>query len=216
MTYDPQIPLVTESPLTSASPIQINFDQFAKIFSVLAGGLFINHVPFNNANQGQHGAMIFQKQIADLGVTQDLDVLYAKDYVGKVSTEPQLYAQIPEFLPTSLDTTNAPNTPMQLTYNSVGTAGPLYYSFLPGGYLVYFGMVTGTNFTAYPLIMSPTPKSLLIAIANPNTVEINSQHRPMKISTAITSNDTFFVNSTVGTSPSPATYDFTWFAVGVA
>lgn len=216
MTYDPQIPLVTESPLTSASPIQVNFDQFAKIFSTLAGGLFRNHVPFNNANQGQHGAMIFQKQTADLGVTQDLDVLYAKDYVGQVSTEPQLYAQIPKFLPTSLDTTNAPNTPMQLTYNSVGMAGPLYYSFMPGGYLVYFGMVIGTNLTSYSLIMSPTPKSLLIAIANPNTVETNSFHRPMKISTDITSNTTFFVNSTVGTSPSPALYSFTWFAIGIA
>jgi hypothetical protein len=216
MTYDPQIPLVTESPLTSASPIQINFDQFAKVFSVLAGGLSRNHVPFNNANQGQHGAVIFQKQTADLGVTQDLDVLYAKDYVGKVSTEPQLYVQIPKFLPTSLDTTEAPNTPMQLTYNSVGTAGPIYYSFMPGGYLVYFGMVIGTNFTSYPLVMSPTPKSLLIAIANPNTVETNSTHRPMKISTAITSNDTFFVNGTPGGPNCPAVYSFTWFAIGIA
>ncbi len=216
MTYDPQIPLVTESPLTSASPVQINFDQFAKVFSVLAGGLFNNHVPINNSNQGKHGAVIMQKQSADPGVTEDLTVLYAKDATSNLSTEPQIFVQIPKFLPTNKDPTNATNAPMQLTYNSVGVAGPVYYSFLPGGYLVYFGMQTAVAVSPTTITIAPIPKSLLIAIANPNTLELGTTHRPMKISTNITSPSTFNVYSTPGSSGSPATYDFSWFAIGVA
>ncbi len=192
MTYDPQIPLVTESPKDSASPIQVNFSQFASIFSSLVGGVTYNHMPLNNLQQGKHGAVLFQNQILDPGVDQDLTVLYSKNATSHASTEPQLFVQIPKFLPTNEDTTNAPNAPMQLTYNSVNTAGPVYYSFLPGGYLIYFGNVT-TLISPQLVTLSPVPTELLIAIAMPNTVEANSTHQAIKISTDIVTTSTFNV-----------------------
>lgn len=216
MTYDPQIPLVTESPSTSASPIQVNFDQFAKVFSQLVGGLFLNHIPFKNANQGKHAAVVMQKQTADPGVTENLTALYAKDATSNLSTEPQLFVQIPKFLPTNKDPIDAPNTPMQLTYNSVGLAGPVYYSFMPGGWIVYFGRETGIAVSPKTITIAPIPKILFVTFANPNTLELGGDHRPMKISTNITSMSTFDVYSTPGSSGSPANYDFSWFALGVA
>lgn len=210
MTYNPQIPLSTESPQTSASPIQVNFDQLNSIFSVLSGGVFLNHMPFDDAQVGKHGALIIQKQTLDPGVDEDEGVLYAKDATSAAGTQPQLFAQIPKFLPTNVDTTDAPNTPMQLTYNSVNTAGPVYYSFLPGGYLFFFGMVTATNLVPHTITLSPAPTKILMAIANPNTVETGSTHRPLKISTNITSATTFDVYASF--SPLPQ-YDFSWMAV---
>ncbi len=214
MTYNPNIPEVTESPLTSASPVQVNFAQFGAIFSNLIGGVFNNHLPFNDANQGKHGAVIFQNQTLDPGVDQDLSALYSKNAISAVSPsgEPQLFAQIAKFLPTATDTTDATNAPMQLTYNSVGLTGPVYYSFLPGGYIIYFGMKTAVVATPELVTLTPVPSSLIIAIANPNTVENNSGHRALKISTVILTPSTFNVYadfSTVGQ------YDFSWLAIGV-
>lgn len=214
MTFNPNIPEVTESPLTSASPVQINFSQFAAIFSNLVGGVFNNHLPFNNANQGKHGAVIFQNQALDPGIDQDLSALYAKNAISAVSPsgQPQLFAQITKFLPTAFDTTDAANIPMQLTYNSVGTSAPVYYSFLPGGYLIYFGMQTAVSASPQLVTLTPAPSSLLIAIANPNTVEINSGHRPLKISTVILTPSTFNVYADFSTT---GQYDFSWLAIGV-
>jgi len=182
MTYDPEIPLSTESPLTSASPIQVNFDQFAKIFSKSVLGVLYNHMPFNDANQGKHAAMIFQNQSLDPNVVEDLVALYAKSAISAVSTEPQLFAKIPKFLPTDLDTTNAPNDPMQLTYNSVNTAGPVYYSFLPGGYILYFGMVTLTGSNPHTITLSPVPTTVIACFAFPQTLAVASPNQPLKIS----------------------------------
>lgn len=210
MTYDPQIPLVTKSPNDSASPIQVNFSQFAAIFSNLAGGVTYNHLPFNNTQQGKHGAVLFQNQSADPGITGDLAVLYAKNATSNTSTEPQLFAQIPKFLPTDNDTTNAENTPMQLTFNSVNIAGPVYYSFLPGGYIFYFGNVT-TNNDIEQITLAPIPTELLVMIATPNTVESSSPNRPIKISVNKISNSIFNVYTTFAGSRS-----FNWFAIGRA
>lgn len=183
MTYDPQIPLVTESPLTSASPIQVNFDQFAKIFSNLSGMVNYNHMPFNNPHQGKHGAMVFQNQTVDPEVTGDWASLYPKNVTSAAGTEPQLFARIPKFLPTEIDTTDATNSPMQLTYNSVNTSGPMYYSFLPGGYIWYFGRVILTAANPHTITLSPIHGEIMACFAFPETIGSGSSAgRPLKIS----------------------------------
>jgi hypothetical protein len=216
MTYNPEQPLVTDTPQISAPFIQVNFAQFAAIFSKLIGGVNYNHMPMNDENQGKHAAMIFENQILDPGVEGDLTVLYSKDAASHASTEPQLFAQIPKFLPTDLDTTNAPNDPMQLTYNSVNTAGPMYYTFLPGGYIVYFGMVIATALIPYTITLSPVPSEVISIFAFPQTVDLTSAHQPLKISV--------FNNQ-----PAPGSfnvytifpaginfYDFSWMAIAKA
>lgn len=210
MTYNPQIPLVTESPQNSASPIQVNFSQFASIFSSTALGVVYNHMPLNDGQQGKHGAILFQEQTQDPGVDQNLAAIYPKEATSAAGNQTQLFLQIPKFLPTDQDSTNAPNDPMQLTYNSVGLAGPVYYSFLPGGYLFFFGSNTLVASSPTTITLSPTPTKILIAIATPNTVDTTPQNQPLKISTNITSATTFDVY--VSFAPL-VNYNFNWMAI---
>lgn len=214
MSYDPKIPLPTESPSNSASPIQVNFSQFATIFSTLAGGINYNHMPFNTSHQGKHAAIILEKQALDPVVEGSLDALYCKDTTTTASTEPQLYVRIPNFLPTDIDTRDAPNDPMQLTYNSVGTAGPIYYSFLPGGYLIYFGsQVKNTAIT-----LSPTPASILCVQAFP-TGTGNASHGGGTTQTNVPYDvwvqvDQTLKQVTIRSTRAPGASNFFWMAIG--
>jgi hypothetical protein len=165
MTYNPNIPMPLVSPANSAAPIQVNFSQFAGIFSRLVGGVTYNHIPLNDFNQGKHAAIIMQNQLVDPPVNQNLAMLLALNATTAANTQPELFVKIPLFLPTALDTTLAQNTPMQLTYNQVNVVGPnQYQSFLPGGYLIYFG---STMNIAANIPVLPTPTAIVIALATP-------------------------------------------------
>jgi hypothetical protein len=157
MTYSPVIPKVNSSPLTSASPIEVNFSQWANIFSANVGGVVYNHMPMNDFNQGKHGAVIMQRQPTSPPITQDLAVLVAINTTTAAGSQPQLFAKVPQF-------TGYTNFAEQLTYNQVNTTGPQYQSFLPGGYLVYFGSTTTTG---TPISVAPTPTNIIIALATP-------------------------------------------------
>ena len=207
MTYNPSKPDSGPSPKLDAPQIRADFSQFAAIFSRSSGGVFYNHTPLNNRNQGDHESIILQNQSADPGVTDDYDVLYAKNVTSKVDTQPQLFVQIPKFLPTAIDVVDAQNLPMQLTYNKVNTSGPIYQSFLPGGYLIYFGMV---NDITINIVLSPEPTKILIALAEPNRLCAGAGSVPPTVSTKIIGNKTFKINSNI-----TGTYTFTWLAIAV-
>jgi len=208
MTYSPNKPDAGPSPSIDVSQIQTNFSQFDTIFSN-------NHTALNDLNQGAHEAVVFTLQVFDPGVTEDLAVLYSKNASSRAGTQPQLFAQIPTFLPTKQDTTAARNTGMQLTYNSVNTSGPIYHSFLPGGYILYSGVDSGVTVPSVQIsdtiILSPAPTKVLIAIATP-------VGQLWTVATAINTvtNDRFTINS-IGNGNGPAIpYSFVWIAIGKA
>ena len=213
MSYNPSIPPPTATPNDSALPIQVNFSQFASIF-------LLNHVALNDVNQGKHSSVIMQKQTVDPGVTEDLTALYCKDASSRAGTQPQLFLQIPKFLPTALDPTAAENDPMQLTYNAVGLTAPIYYSFLPGGYLVYFGsaVVIGAPPAATVTItLSPLPTSILCAQAMPTGTGSAKNGGPTRTNVPFDSwvvvnqtASTIQINSARATSGST----FLWLAIG--
>ena len=165
MSYLPNIPQGPIPPATQVTEVKTNFNQYASVFDN-------NHIAMNLKGQGQHSTIVMENQPSDPGVSLSLSVLYNKNAVSASSPspgQPQLFVQIPTFLPTSLDTTKASNSGMQLTYNSVGTAGPnQYYSFLPGGYILYFGITTGT--LPITITLSPTPTKIIMANASPNNL----------------------------------------------
>jgi len=101
---------------------------------------------------------LIENSPSDPGVTQDLDILYNKNADSVAGAQPQLFVQIPKFLPTNNDTTNADNIGMQLTYNQVNIAGPQYQSFLIGGYLIYIG----SSLTGVTVTLTPTPAEILM------------------------------------------------------
>ena len=201
MTYDPTAPNAQDSPRDQTTQVRTNFSQFATIFAKIIAGVKYNHTALNNIKQGDHESVLFKKQTTDRGVTDTLDVVYCKDASSNLGTQPQLFLQIPKFLPNINDTTNAQNTPMQLTYNSVNMAGPVYQSFLVGGYLIYFGTVNATGV----ITLAPAGTKILMAIATPNQLTSNI---PSLVSTQILNNSQFQIfSNAVGL------FSFTWIAV---
>lgn len=202
MTYIPNIPIATESPANQVVQIQTNFAQFAAKFSSLVAGVRNNHTAFNNINQGDHESIILQKQISDPGVTQNLDVLYCKDAASTSGTQPQLFVQIPQFVP------DHANFPMQLTYNQVNTAGPQYQTFLAGGYLFYFST---TNNLPQIITLSPTPSSVLMAIAQANNVTSNVNFVPVDVEIKV---DPATKKVTISSNIAIAPNIFSWMVIG--
>jgi hypothetical protein len=214
MTYSPNIPEPSSSPKSSVSSIQTNYSQFASIFSSTSGGVIYNHVPFNDFNQGKHAAVLIQNQSGDIGIgdTQSLAILYSKNATAATGgPQPQLFVQIPRFLPTDLDTTKFLNPGMQLTYNTVNISGPIYQSFIVGGYILYFGSTTtiGT-----PIVLSPTPtKILCVQAISQGTSTVGGQTNvPYDVGVVVTQPKTININSTMA----PGGAKFLWMAIAQA
>jgi hypothetical protein len=215
MTFSPTTPQSQPSPAATQAQIQTNFAEYARIFA-------LNHSAINSSNQGDHEDVILTSQTVDPGVTEDLVVLYCKNATSLSGMQPQLFAQIKKFLPNAADTQNAPNTPMQLTFNVVNTAGPQYQSFLPGGYLLYFGVDSGVTVPnvaiADTIILSPAPTQILLAIAIPNTMTTIGTPIPFTVATAVNTvtNDRFVIHSGGNFNGGAIAYSFTYIVIAKA
>jgi hypothetical protein len=210
MTYLPKKPDSGFSPFLDAPKIQTNFSVYSTAFAV-------NHVAINGNSPGSHNAIILERQTTDPVVDGDFCTLYNKNATSKAGTQPQLFVRIPKFLPTAQDTTKALNTPMQLTYNKVNVAGPIYQSFLPGGYLLFMGSVSGNTAgtsLSIQVILTPAPTALLNVRASAHT--LTSASRPMDVSVIpdLTLNDRFVISSAANGSGGAVPYKFTWMAIG--
>lgn len=209
MTYTPLKPDAGPSPAVDAPTIQGNFAVYATAFGKVSGSQKYNHTILNDPNQGDHESVLIDIQALDPGVTQNLAVLYAKKTTSAASPsgQPQLFAQIPQFLPNAYDTIKAPNLGMQLTYNSVNTSGPVYQSFLPGGYILYFGTTTniGTQIS-----VSPTPTKIITAMATLYNMTTGGAPVSIPTFTQVVSATNFQISTFV--SP-PAGYVCGWMAI---
>jgi hypothetical protein len=210
MTYLPNIPQGDNSPKNQAPLIQTDFSKFASVFSTTIGSNKYNHSPVNTMNQGDHETIMLQDQVTtDPTINDNFACLYAKDASSKVGTQPQLFLRIPKYLPNQFVTKNAPNTPMQLTYNQVNTTGPIYQSFLAGGYLLFWGTTTITSPNVSKQITLPLATTqILIAIAYPNlTIGSNLTTR---VSTTIdsTTKFTIYLAAAITGIPSPLPLTF--------
>ncbi len=199
MTYVPDTPQNQPSPRDTQAQIQTNFAQWAVQF-------LKNHSAMNSSSQGDHEAVVLEKQSVDPGVTQDQVALFCKDATSQLSTEPQLFAQIKKFLPTINDRTDAINEPMQLTYNSVNMTGPnQFQSFLIGGFLLFVG---STNNIATIITLNPSPSLIYMAIATATNL---TGGLPNDVSTFVTQPNQFKINSNFGFAGV-----FYWIAIGKA
>lgn len=215
MSYTRDKPDSGPSPALDAPTILTNFSQFGTLFNA-------NHTALNNSNQGDHEKVIMEMQSADPGVNQTLGILYALNATATTGgTQPQLFLQIPKFLPTSLDPVSpeqAANVGMQLTFSQVNTGGPIFQSFLPGGYLLYIGSITQAS-GALPFTVTVTPSctKLLMAIAAPTAIIATpSGNQAIDVETVITGANTFVISSAFRGQPTPASWKFNWIAIGKA
>ncbi len=187
MSYNPAIPDDFPPPNVAVDSIRTNFSQYSTIFDN-------NHSPLNASTQGKHTNVILQQQGSDPEIEGDYDSLYGKSVITTSSTSDEVFVKIPQFLPN-----DTPNDPVQLTFNSVNTTGiPVYQSFLPGGYIIYFGSIPSgplnTPVTAQ-ITLSPIPSKILCVIPNPTTSTLSgfSTSAPQKMSVTIDNNFQFTV-----------------------
>lgn len=194
MTYNPDIPNNFPPPNVAVDKIRTNFSQYAQVFDN-------NHAALNSSHQGKHTHVIMQQQSDDPEVEGSFDSLYGKSVTSTLNTSDQVFVKIPEFLPN-----NQPNTPMQLTFNSVNTTGPSQYqSFLAGGYIIYFGT---TSNIAVPITLVPAPSIILCVIPNPTAFTNVGTPIPIDISVTILNLFQFKLNSVAGPGST-----FTWVAI---
>lgn len=204
MTYVDNKPDAGVSPFLDVSIIQGNFATFDSVFAA-------NHTPLNDPSQGKHEAIIFEQTPDDPEVIAGSNFLYSQQIENNIGTEPQLLIRVPKFLPDQFNTRNAPNNPMQLTYSQVNTAGPVYQSFLIGGYVIYFGQTS--NITNV-INLAPAPSAILSAIASPHNMTSGSTTSvPYNASVTILSNSSFRINSTLNGSGSVVSYLFTYVVI---
>jgi hypothetical protein len=159
MTYDPTLPTDLPPPNTGILAVRDNFSQYAIVFAN-------NHVPLNANNQGKHANVILQSQGSDPLIEGSFDTLYSKSVTTTSGISQELFSRIPQFLPLEY-----PNIPTQLTFNVVNTTGtPFYQSFLPGGYILYFGIIPsapqGVGLSVQ-ITLVPTSSKILCVIPNP-------------------------------------------------
>lgn len=167
------------SPSADASNIQGNFDFWDTAFAV-------NHVAINESFQGDHTYVVFQKLSSNPKVSGNHNTLFAVNATSKVDTQPQLFFKMPKYY------TKIENNAMQMTYNQVNVAGPQFQSFLPGGYLLYFGSESNINLSV-TITLVPEPKEILLAIATPNN--LSGSGPPFDVRTTILTNKTFKIDT---------------------
>lgn len=202
MTYNPDIPNTIDSPASQQAAIQTNFAQFAAIYSTLSGGVIYNHMPINGSQEGKHAAVLMESQATDPAVTNNYAALYAKNVVSNAGAALQLFARIQDFLPNGKDQ----NIPMQLTFNTVNTAGPQYQTFLAGGYVLYIG----TSLANVTITLTPAPLTLCCVQATSNKMTVVGTSVPVVTGTTILTPSTFQIKSANDTAGST----FSWFAIG--
>jgi hypothetical protein len=200
MTYSPLIPTDLPPPNVAVNQLRTNFAQYATIFAK-------NHVAINDSNQGKHSTVIFQGQAVDPGVDNSFDAIYGKSVVSASGTNQQIFTQIPQFLPN-----DQPNLPMQLTFNVVNVAGPQYQTFLPGGYVMYFGIAAVVTLgVAIPITINPISSGLILALANANNLFSVVTNQPDDVATAVTGANTFTITSALAI----AGHTFSWVAIAI-
>ena len=201
MTYVDNKPDPGPSPALDVATIQGNFAQFQTAFNA-------NHTNLNKSKQGDHETVIFENQSVVPGSPANFAVLFSMNATSNAGTQPQLFVQVPKFLPHPFNPVDATNSPMQLTYNTVNAAGPVYQSFLPGGYILYFGTVAIPNHNIPTKVtLSPAPTKILIAMATPTVITGSIQ-----VGTAILTNSTFNILYVTSNASNGDTYN--WLAIG--
>jgi hypothetical protein len=129
LSFNPDIPIITNAMLQSQGQIKANFQAINAAFTQ-------NH-SFSQATLGMHNLLLFREQSTDPTTNSGQIALYTK----AVGTNPCLF-----YRPTSNQ------TPIQLTYPSINTFIPTdfeapgaQYSFTAGPFVIYGGYLVGVT-----------------------------------------------------------------------
>lgn len=198
MSYNPNIPIITDPILQSASQIKANFKAINAAFAD-------NHVGLTRDDEfsGMHTALTLQPQAGDPVTSVNHNAIYNK-LIGGV---PELF-----FAP------NNSQTPIQMTYPSLvtglqSTNPDVYfvrqYSFVAGPFIIYGGKITNPT---QGQTVTLTPGTTLIFV---DLIVANSKILPTQIATAIPTNITGTSFDITYQSTISANFDVYYYAVGL-
>ena len=129
--YNPNIP----QPKNTIATGQINFlDNFMQLFNAFG----IDHVPLNAAaNAGNHNVIRLNEQPASLTTQVSEIALYSKKTFQQTD---ELYLRL-QGNGTEIQYSNYQIYPIDPIFNGATLVQQSYFSFLPGGIIVYFGYI---------------------------------------------------------------------------
>lgn len=190
MSYNPNIPIITDPILQSAAQIKANFKAIDAAFAD-------NHVGLTQDDEfsGMHTALTLRPQTLDPVTSVTQVAIYNK----LVSSIPEMF-----FRPSSNQ------TPIQMTYPSIkADLTNTQYSFVAGPFIIYGGLI---NNPTQGQIVTLTPGTTLIFV---DLIVSNSKILPTQVQMAIPTNisGTSFniaYQSTISTN-----FDVYYFAVGL-
>lgn len=199
MVYNPNIPNAGDFISLSQKDLLANFSAILNAFSE-------NHVSMTNPTSGgQHVELTLQQQIADPTTLADECALYCKQ---GTDSQAQLF-----FRPAN----NA--NPIQLSYQSVVTAGDNQRSFIAGPFIIFFGRKNSIPKNGSSIVnLSPTVAQLMHVHINPTSntyTPIGTKNSQLSLAALNYTTNSFqiFYNGNPG-APDPATIDAYYLAIG--
>lgn len=189
MSFNPNIPVVTDQILQSFSQMRANFQSIYNAYAT-------NHVKLDSdqENAGMHNVLTLRPQ-SDPVTAANQVAIYNK-LVGGI---PQLF-----YAP------NSAQTPIQMTYSSIkADSSNTQYSFVAGPFVIYGGFISSpTSGTVVTLTPGSTLLYADITVAN---MKIQTIFIPLAIPTNLTGNS--FTITYQGTFL-PGSFDIYYFAIG--
>lgn len=145
MSFNPNIPLVTDKMLASQPQLRANFQQMNTVFGE-------NHATFTSDStiRGMHNELSLYQQAGDPTTAANQVALYTK----AVSARSLVF-----YRPAS------DATAIQLTYPSISTDPTLsqQYSFVAGPFVIYGGLLTGAT-NGQVITLTPTSTLLFVGV----------------------------------------------------
>jgi hypothetical protein len=191
MSYNSNIPLITDPILQSAQQIRANFQAINSTFANNHAGL-----TEDPSISGMHNVLILRPQMADPATSSTQTALYNK----LVSSIPELF-----FRP------NNSQTPIQMTYPSIkADSSNTQYSFVAGPFIVYGGFISAPT-NGQLVTLSPGTTLLYVDMTVANST-ISPTVQAEAIPTNITGTS---FNITYQNTGGFGSFDVYYFAIGV-
>lgn len=147
--FDPLIPQSTDTISITQGNLVNNFRDLYDVFAT-------NHTPLDDAiNGGNHEVVQLVRQEVSVSTQAPEIAIYSKNVNGQTDQLFMRYGangkefQITNWQIYSIDATNTQTS---------------YFSFLPGGIIVYFGRVFTNNSTTANILLNPTVKNNIMGI----------------------------------------------------
>lgn len=194
MSFNPNIPQITDPLLQSGKQIRANFQAIAQAWAV-------NHIPLTSdpSNQGMHTVLSMRPLTVDPTTSASQVALYCK----AVSSIPQLFYR-----------PNSNQDPIQMTYESINNDGSdRQYSFVAGPFVIYSGYIPNAT-NGMNVILTPNTNLIYVNLTL-TSPKANTKNLVMQVATPINITANSFTISFDGLNTPSTQFGTYYTAVGI-